>query len=1049
MTFAKHKRTALLSLIAILFLTLFLHLGALTSDIQRGIPDWHPDSARYLIQGIEYIKHNYKPIGTTPWYTGNPYANILILSYIWRGLDHISVWAGFGHIPLTKLNFSLVSRLFYLFLCLFLTFMIYAFASHVFQSHAIGLLSALIWAISPLSIDLNHIIKPEIPLTFFITLAAITAYKLSERNNFLFYVLGGITAGIATAVKYNGAIVLVYLYLMHAYRIYKQGQRKKISFSLVLKSFLSIRLIAAGILWALIFYALEPILWLNFSKGIVYIHQYIHTSAYAATPPDLKIHTGLIPFLLYSIKTMPHNLWIFARSAHPLILLFAIAGIFLSNGSLRSKQYGIALFPLIILFILFATKPLIGTEFLLHFMPFVFILTALGLYFTYKRISVCRIIGAKAIASLPIFFTIAICLYGSLYEIKYFSVGNIRYHAQNWIQENLNGQCLHLDPLTLRHYPDFCKNKQPVASVIYSKTSLTKQSNGIILKTFNLEKSRPLMHLIRRYKICVVGSRKFFDAKPYVPKSSLPCPSSTETSYIRFLNGVNLNPAYNAFFLHPNTTYVWTFVTKHSHATLKCYIINGDGISSLQSPNLSKTIKLLPYEHKTITIIPFLSFPWRKPYLYTFSLRSSRRLYLRLFPRKAWSLPSFYFQKSHLLPPDFSTQKAISLLSSFPPRSSEAFRKTFRAIFHYDFSLLQKFLSEQITPKTFRLSTQPRPFFQPAGPEDSYLWTPIPVFCNTGQYHLKGYSNIFLPPHSSIIFLVTTLGRILAKRTISSNKTIKKCILGYSLDLPFQVPSGAPVYFVIIQKNAGKISLKSLSLQVPFYSTLKTALEGKILWAFLEGKPQRLSLSRYVSTFNPSDFPPSVCLKVGSAFLGLNQITHAIQWLQSTTTRDPLNRKAWFLLGNTYRCLSKPQKAQKAGEILKSLSKIETGDWTFQTGLSLRGYTLPTHSKRNGVIPITLYLFLPNYNGDLSAFISFMKDGNFYFGKDFSLLDTIPFGNYARIDSSVRVPAKIPPGIYQVHFTFRMPKMDLRYRYLKGGKTLKKENILLKQIKIN
>jgi len=110
--------TARAVLLGIILITAFLHLGALFSDIHRGVPDWHPDSARYLVQCEQYVRGNFKPIGKTPWYTGNPYANILMLSLTWHGLDKISRWMGYDFIPLNKLNLSLVGRLFYLLLSL-------------------------------------------------------------------------------------------------------------------------------------------------------------------------------------------------------------------------------------------------------------------------------------------------------------------------------------------------------------------------------------------------------------------------------------------------------------------------------------------------------------------------------------------------------------------------------------------------------------------------------------------------------------------------------------------------------------------------------------------------------------------------------------------------------------------------------------------------------------------------------------------------------------------------------------------------------------------
>lgn len=81
----------------------------------------------------------------------------------------------------------------------------------LFKSYSLAFFSAFFFIFSPLAIGLNHIIKPELPLTCFITLSATFAILLSENDKLTFYALAGFFAGIATAMKYNGSLALIYI----------------------------------------------------------------------------------------------------------------------------------------------------------------------------------------------------------------------------------------------------------------------------------------------------------------------------------------------------------------------------------------------------------------------------------------------------------------------------------------------------------------------------------------------------------------------------------------------------------------------------------------------------------------------------------------------------------------------------------------------------------------------------------------------------------------------------------------------------------------------
>jgi len=100
-------------------------------------------------------------------------------------------------------------------------------------------------------------------------------------------------------------------------------------------------------------------------------------------------------------------------------------------------------------------------------------------------------------------------------------------------------------------------------------------------------------------------------------------------------------------------------------------------------------------------------------------------------------------------------------------------------------------------------------------------------------------------------------------------------------------------------------------------------------------------------------------------------------------------------------------------------------------------------------VEVKFYLYLPAVSPDQSVFLAFEKEGNFYFGKDFSLFAIKTKGELSEISGSLAIPKGIPSGKYKVYFTFRMPKTDFRYRILKFNKIENKRKVLIKEILIN
>src|SRR6185295_12447712 len=74
--------------------------------------------------------------------------------------------------------------------------------------YLVGLLAAAVLAVNFLHVHLSHFGLNDVPATFFLVAALVPAVALLERPSSRGYLLSGLLAGLATAAKYNGGVVL-------------------------------------------------------------------------------------------------------------------------------------------------------------------------------------------------------------------------------------------------------------------------------------------------------------------------------------------------------------------------------------------------------------------------------------------------------------------------------------------------------------------------------------------------------------------------------------------------------------------------------------------------------------------------------------------------------------------------------------------------------------------------------------------------------------------------------------------------------------------------
>src|SRR5262249_2974925 len=72
-----------------------------------------------------------------------------------------------------------------------------------------ALLAAGLLAVLPMHVRQSHYVLTDVPLTFFVTLTLLLSLRAHERGTVTAFAWAGVAAGLATATRYNGALVLV------------------------------------------------------------------------------------------------------------------------------------------------------------------------------------------------------------------------------------------------------------------------------------------------------------------------------------------------------------------------------------------------------------------------------------------------------------------------------------------------------------------------------------------------------------------------------------------------------------------------------------------------------------------------------------------------------------------------------------------------------------------------------------------------------------------------------------------------------------------------
>ena len=297
------------------------------------------------------------------------------------------------------------------------TVLLVYFIGQRMYSKKVGVLSSLFLAFTLLHVKYSRIIRPDVPMTFFITLSFLCLYLIFERGKVRDYILATVFAGFSIATKYTGVILIIPIFLAHFFRGLKE---KKTLFSIFFsKKILLILLFIVGG-----FFIAFPYGFSRFSSLLHTIRSWLEglNNVTANNQGDMS------SWIYYIVRALNYGM------GQPLEI-FSLAAVIYAIWRHTKKDILLISFPL--------AYYLIMGSFLRHFdryilpvVPFLVIAAAMFLVEIVSRVSFFKLRKNLSIVVL----TLSIALFPSVQVIRYVDLmteEGTGLQAKEWILENI------------------------------------------------------------------------------------------------------------------------------------------------------------------------------------------------------------------------------------------------------------------------------------------------------------------------------------------------------------------------------------------------------------------------------------------------------------------------------------------------------------------------------------------------------------------------------------------------------------------------------------
>jgi hypothetical protein len=181
--------------------------------VSYGLPDlYHPDEPRIVERAVRFHQGDLNPRFFN-WPSLYMYLLAGVYGVVFGGL-HGGVSGAFARDPsLLYLLGRLVTALFGA-----ATLAILGLTGRLAYGRTVGILAAGFLAVDLLHVRDSHWVTTDVPLTFLVTLATYYALRYWREGRLMDAIAAGLVAGLATSMKYPGALVFLALLAAHAAR---------------------------------------------------------------------------------------------------------------------------------------------------------------------------------------------------------------------------------------------------------------------------------------------------------------------------------------------------------------------------------------------------------------------------------------------------------------------------------------------------------------------------------------------------------------------------------------------------------------------------------------------------------------------------------------------------------------------------------------------------------------------------------------------------------------------------------------------------------------
>jgi 4-amino-4-deoxy-L-arabinose transferase-like glycosyltransferase len=340
-------------------LLLLLSVGTRFWGLSWGLPNtFHVDENRFTSIALQFLGGDLNPhffhVGTLHMY---------VLAGMWK----VYGWTAGLHsqqeiiaaIVRDPTPFYMIGRVFSAVLGVATVLLIFLIGLRMFGLAAGGA-AGLFLALSLEHVKISHAMLPDGPTIFLLVAAFYFAWRIYKTGRTKFYILAGLAAGAAMAMKYAGHMMALPVFVAHVARVLEDGRPKK-------KIILHPPLFLFGFVFLATFVVGCPYSVLDFAK---FLRDFRWQTSHLMTQGHFGSSTAQPAWLFYFQYGFRYNLGLW-------IQYFAFLGTGLAFLRHKAREWILLAYP-VVLFVMIGMWKASSTRYLLPLAPFFVLLAGLG-----------------------------------------------------------------------------------------------------------------------------------------------------------------------------------------------------------------------------------------------------------------------------------------------------------------------------------------------------------------------------------------------------------------------------------------------------------------------------------------------------------------------------------------------------------------------------------------------------------------------------------------------------------------------------------------------